>query len=78
MYNELSLGIVAETAALRQECESLRKDAERYRHLRDRSKTRLRVWRPENDGGATGPFDLTRLDAAIAAEISRASAVGAV
>ena len=50
MYNELSLGIVAEIAALRQECESLRKDAERYRWLRDTATTgravQLVQWMP--------------------------------
>lgn len=39
MYNELTSGIVAEIAALRQECEALRKDAERYRWLRDNACT---------------------------------------
>ena len=54
----------------------LLKDAESYRHLRDRSKTRLRVWRPQDDGGAAGPFDLGHLDAEIAAEIGCTPAVG--
>lgn len=35
MYNELTREIVAEIDALRQECEALRKDAERYRWLRN-------------------------------------------
>lgn len=35
MYNDLTRSIVAKIDALRQECETLRKDAERYRWLRD-------------------------------------------
>ena len=60
----------------RAELDALRKDAESYRHIRDRSKTRLRVWRPQDDGGATGPFYLGHLDAEIAAEIGCTPAVG--
>ena len=54
----------------------LLKNAESYRHLRDRSKTRLRVWLPQEDGGATGPFDLGHLDAEIAAVLGCTPAVG--
>ena len=35
VYDELTRGILADIAALRQECETLRKDAERYRKLRE-------------------------------------------
>lgn len=51
------------------ELAAMRKDAARYLKLRDRTKTRLRVWLPnESDGGATGPFELLNLDAALDAE----------
>ena len=68
--------LVSSSEHLRLSFEALRNDAEMYRHLRDRSKTQLIVWRPEDDGGATGPFDLGHLDAEIAAEIGCTPAVG--
>lgn len=51
------------------ELAAMRKDAARYRKLRDGTKTRLRVWLPnEGDAGATGPFEFQSLDAALDAE----------
>ena len=60
---------MAASKAVVDEFAAMRKDAARYLKLRDRTATRLRVWLPnENDAGATGPFDLQHLDAALDAE----------
>ena len=69
MFDHIATGIVRQIQRLTEERDAFRQDAVRYRRLRDRTATRLRVWLPhEHDAGATGPFDLQHLDAALDAE----------
>ena len=57
------------------ELAALRKDAERYRWLRTHRVHQFSTWRKDTDGvGATGPFYLEHLDAAIDAAMAEAPA----
>ena len=63
--------------ALVAERDALRNDAERYRWLRTHRVHQFSTWRKDTDGvGATGPFYVEHLDAAIDAAMAEAPAVG--
>ena len=63
---EAPSGAVLALKAACDEIQSLRKDAERYRKVRDRTKTKLRIWLQNDfDGSCTGPFYGEHLDAAL-------------
>ena len=69
MLDSIANDIIGRIQRLTEERDAFRQDADRYRRLRDRTTTLLRVWLPnEHDAGTTGPFDLEHLDAALEAE----------